>query len=170
MPALPSGPLSSLALPSFDLHAAPALEATLPDSINGQQVQKFSFSLAQLSAISGSTSDTDKAFTNWVQSLGKNPSDVNVAAGNSTGTPRITVVAIQVSGADPSTMLSKFQQSLQQQNITATQTTVGGKTVLQLSDPTQTGTVSYAYARNDILYMAQSTDASAAQAAVQALP
>ncbi len=161
----------SFALPSFDLHGAPSLEAAIPGSVNGRSLTKASFSMAQLSALSGgSDTSSDKTFNAWLQSLGKNPSDVNVAVGIAQGTPALTIGAIQVNGADQTKLLNTFLAASQTQDMAVSQTTLGGKSVAKVADKTGTASPSYVYAKGDILYYVQADDDTTAGQALSALP
>ncbi len=166
------GPLASLALPTFDLHAAPGLEATLPDAVGGRPLRKASYTLAQLNALGMASTPSGEQLGAWAQALGKGPGDVLIATATpQTGeTPSLQLVAIQIRGADPARLLPAFEQAQQPAGQVATPTSVAGKQVISMSGGSQSGLTTYAYPKADVLYMATSSDPSTAAAAIQALP
>lgn len=162
-----SGP--SLPIPSIDMHADTSLEALLPSTVAGQTLQKVSFSLAQLGAI-GNATNGDQTFNQWLSSLGKSPSDVNLAVASSESGSGVTITAISVNGANQGQLVSSFVQNAQSQKMTVTQTTLGGKQVARIDDPANANQLSYAYANGDVLFLVETNDQSTAGAALSALP
>lgn len=166
--ALPSG---SGAFPSFSLpHEDPALEAVLPSSINGAQLQKGSFKGAGFVQGAGNNA---KQFTDFLGALGKSPNDVSFAiAVDMSGQFQGSVGAFRVAGADQGQLLTAFTAAAKQGTSGAqvTQANVGGKDVTKIVDPTDTAGAQYVYGKGDTLFLAQAKDDATAATVLQALP
>jgi hypothetical protein len=166
--ALPSG---SGAFPSFSLpHEDPALEAVLPSSINGAQLQKGSFKGAGFVQGAGNNA---KQFTDFLGALGKSPNDVSFAiAVDMSGTFQGSVGAFRVAGADQGQLMTAFTAAAKQgaSGAQVTQANVGGKDVTKIVDPTDTSGAQYVYGKGDTLFLAQAKDDATAATMLQALP
>lgn len=162
--AIPSG-LPSLALPSIAIpsgalpsiagsHAAPDLEAVLPNDIAGTPVSKVSFS--------GETLTTSGVLGPALRALGKQPSDAAAAlSGGDTGPVTITMAAIRVNGVSAAALLQALTvagaAAPSAQSSIGT-LTLGGKQVTTVTNGGSSATTTYAYASGDILYTANGTD------------
>jgi hypothetical protein len=155
-----------------DLHAAPDLEATLPDQLGGQPMQKLSFAGDAFSQM-GSTGDQE--FKDFLERLNAQPQDISVAvAGGEIGTNSVSVAAFRVKGANADTLETEFRNSMDQdasQKLTWTDETIGGKSVVTTTDPadTEQGKV-YVYAKGDTIFFVTSPDPSVATEAITKLP
>jgi hypothetical protein len=155
-----------------DFHAAPDLEATLPDQLAGQPLQKLSFAGDAFSQM-GSTRDQE--FKDFLERLNAQPEDISVAvAGGEIGTNSVSVAAFRVKGANGDTLETEFRNSMDQdasQKLNWSDETIGGKSVVTTTDPAdaEQGKV-YVYAKGDTIFFVTSPDASIATEAITQLP
>jgi hypothetical protein len=158
-PSVVPSPTEDLHLP----HVSAALEDKLPSSIGGIQLQKFSM---DLSAYIASYAGGDKPlYVPWLVKFGKTPDDVNLAAAlDLTQTESFHVQAIEVPGADASSLVVGFADVARSLKWPVTTRTVGTESILAIVDPatTQAGGLGTAYvlARGDVLYTIVTDDAN----------
>ena len=166
--AIPSFTIPSFALPSGDK----ALEARLPDSINGVTFQKYSIAGPDFlnDPSSPGASDLNAALT----ALGKSPSDVGVAvAADPSGQIDLTLGAFQIVGTDSGALINAFVNATKNETPGAVVTTasVGGKNVTEITNPEQADQGPIAiYANGDTLFFAQSADPALLATGIAALP
>jgi hypothetical protein len=158
--AAASGAAPSFALPSLPSEAKD-LEALLPDTICGDKATKVSMTGGSFLANAGAE------FTAALSALGKSPADVSVAvAGGASG---CSAVAMRIAGADQNALQSAVLASVQKAGGTApTQSSLGGKTVYVITDAS--GKKSYAYFKNDTIFIADTTSEADAGTIIQGLP
>jgi hypothetical protein len=173
LPSIPTGSdIPSFELPSFSFPSEDKdLEAKLPSTINGVTLTKYSFKGGDFLEAGASNSQD---LLDLLTALGKTPNDLSVAfAGDPAGNLDVQIGAFRVAGADSNALLAGFIASANKETPeeAVSQGNVGGKNVTQITDPTDptTGTV-YVYANGDTLFYVESSDASLAGAALQALP
>jgi hypothetical protein len=163
---LPSG----LPIPSFDLNGDPALAATLPGSVGGYTLQKFSM---RGDVFMGSGTVSDPSFQKFLDSVGAKLSDVSVAVGSATaGTDVFTIVAFRVAGATASALQQEFLGAIASSGQVSgwTTQTVGGKSVSVASNTGTEGGSLYAYVTGDTLYYIVTTNTSLAEQGLSQLP
>jgi hypothetical protein len=148
-------------------HAAPALEALLPKSLNGTTLTSQS--------VTGDTLLSDdgwsNAFSTFLASAGKTPTDLLYAeAYDPVGATDLTVYAYQITGVSAAdvdkTVLKAWKAN--ETSFTTKTATVGGKKVTQ-------GTISsmsldgYWYEHGDVVFEVQTSDATVAANVLAAL-
>jgi hypothetical protein len=160
--AEPSSAAASFALPSFTLPSgAKDLEALLPAKLCGETAIKLSLSGAQF------TSSADPTFKAILQALGKQASDVSFAiAGAPTG--GCTAGIFRISGVDQNLLQQAFLAEEQKSGVTATQASVGGKSVFVAKQ--SSGSNEYVYFKGDAAIFAQGKDETSAAGILQQLP
>ncbi|HVA87761.1 MAG TPA: hypothetical protein VNF73_15765, partial [Candidatus Saccharimonadales bacterium] len=135
--AFPSG--GSFTIPSFALPSGDkALEARLPDSINGVTLRKFSIAGADFLTNPSSAGASD--LNGALAALGKTPADVSVAvATDPSGELGLTLGAFRIAGTDSGALLNAFVSATQKEapGATVAQTSIGGKNVTQITNPEQ---------------------------------
>jgi hypothetical protein len=165
--------------PSEDLglqHAAPDLEAKLPNIIGNVQLEKMSLPLSTYIA---SSSGGDKTlYAPWLVGFGKTPDEVNIAiATDLTQTENFFEQAIEVSGATASDLSDSFAAEARAKNwpvSTKPESSGLPKTVLQITDPAVKAAgglgTAYVYASGDVLYVVVTDDVSLLIEALIKLP
>jgi hypothetical protein len=165
--ATPTGSLTSgsptavasdpLGLPHLDR----ALEALLPDTIGGVELERFSLTLqAYMASTSGAGENV--LYTPWLVKLGKTPADAIMAVAadlRPQNSLQLIVHAIRVPGVDAATLSSSFSDVASKAGWPVTaHSNYGstGKTVLEIIDPAakEAGDMyaGYVYAKDDVLY------------------
>jgi hypothetical protein len=156
---------SGAPLPSFV--GAPDLEATLPTEAGGISMQAFSMSGPDF--LEG---EENAQFTDFIESLGADISDVSVAlafGANSDGTQIANVLAFQVDGTSADELVEAFKASAEQ-GLVWNPATIGGKSV-EVSEATpEFATPVALYATGDVLYFVSSTDPNAFEEILASLP
>jgi hypothetical protein len=154
--AAPSAEGSAAAGPSgAQSGGASDLEALLPDTLCGAAAIKTSRTGDQLSSTGGS--DLAQAFA-ALAALGKSSNDVTVAVATAPNT-NCTVGILRITGIDTTLLQSAMTAAAGQSGSTATQTTIGGKTVWKTVGPTDT---TYTYFNGDkVVFATAKTDAEA---------
>jgi hypothetical protein len=147
------------ALPS----GAPDLEALLPDTICGQTAVKTSLAGNQL-ANSGA-GGLAQAFA-ALAALGKSSNDFAMAIASAPNTD-CNIGVMRIAGIDTTMLQSVMTSAAAQQGGTATQTTIGGKTVYKITEGANT---TYVYFTGDKVVFATAKNDSDAQAMLQNLP
>jgi hypothetical protein len=148
------------------LHADPALEAQLPNEINGRTLEKLSLRATASSALTPRI----KAL---LERLGTSAESFSMAiAVDPTGTMPAQLFAIRLAGTDAEPVIQALinAQRAFAAGVTIQQATVGGKTVTTITDPSGVAGVVYAYARGDIVFGAESHDAATAEMVLRAMP
>jgi hypothetical protein len=157
-----SGALPSFVIPSFT--ADKDLEALLPSTFDGAPLQKISFKGAQFLG-QDPTSDSNKIVT----ALGLNASDVSAAAAaDAAGKLDVTFAAIRFAGADSGKLLEVFKAASQASGELIGSVNLGGKDVIKTKD--SSGTFSYFYVRNDVVFGVTTKDDATAAKALAVLP
>ena len=155
---IPTFDLGSLDLSSFDRPsvAPPSfvhneeLEAMLPDSIGGQPVIKQSVG-GQVFIDTG----MGAAFEDILADLGASASDLSVAIGSAGA---VTVFAYQVEGQSAEQVFAGLEAAFQAGGAgTVSEMTVGGRTVNQVTTPTET---TYIYLARDVVFIIGGTGAA----------
>jgi hypothetical protein len=172
--AAPSVATPSVAAPSAEGSAgtqasgaqsggASDLEALLPDTLCGAAAVKTSRNGAQLSATGGS--DLAQAFA-ALAALGKSSNDIGVAVATAPNTD-CTVGILRITGIDATLLQSAMNAAAAQSGSTATQTTIGGKTVWKTVGPTNT---TYTYFNGDKVVFATAKSDAEAESIFSSLP
>lgn len=148
------------ALPSEDK----ALEARLPDSLNGVGLCKGSF---RGNTILGSSPGSDVLAL--LARFGRTVDDYTMAIGSEPTASLNSLGAIRLTGVDGDQFLSAYLSLNQKANsrLQVAPATLGGKNVMVMMDPDGT---TYIYANGDTLFYAQSTDPAWAAVGLAALP
>jgi hypothetical protein len=136
--------------PNTAVHEFPALEARLPDNIDGKPVQKFSL-------ISDPSLQVPKTLE-VLRRLNKTPNDVQLANGFVTGAD-VTLSAMRIIGSDAVKAAVAFEQVDEGDPSTTTTyapAVVAGKRVLVR---TSGDTVSYLYPLDDVIFVVGGTRA-----------
>ncbi len=149
--------------PTPDYHAAPALEARLPDSIGGVAMQKISMNGADFLAAGSATGQTD--LQTMLQQLGKTTADLFVAeTWDPTATSQSQAAIFQVKGADPTKLLSLWvagQVAATGKKTRVTNVTIAGQRVTRLEDfSADPSRVSYAWSSGDSIVIVGTKDES----------
>jgi hypothetical protein len=143
---MPTFDLGSFAIPSFALPSFTRneeLEALLPDTIGGQPVIKQS-----LSGQAFIDMGMGAAFEDILADVGASAGDLSVAIG-SAGT--LIVFAYQVEGASAEQVFGGLEAALQAGGGgTVSEITVGGRTLSQVTAPTET---TYIYLASDVVFV-----------------
>jgi hypothetical protein len=145
-------------------HAAPDLEARLPNEINGVTLQKLS--------VAGTTlmNDTDEDFQSLIQALGASPEDVSVALAGADSELDLTLSAIRVAGAQGSQFIQNMVDTAvaEDEGSTSTQVDLAGRPVVTITSPDAGDT--YLVAVGDAVYVVETRDPALAATAVGLLP
>ncbi len=167
---IPSG-LPSFEIPSFEIptfHADPELEGRIPGTVGGQTIETQSISGADF----GSTGGED--FQAFLTSLGKQPSDVTLAVGQSADRS-LSITAFRVAGVEGQRALDeliRIQQGNADEPVTVSQANIGGKNVTTIleegADPaTET---QYIYASGDVFFQVGGSNQALVTEAITQLP
>jgi hypothetical protein len=149
--------------PTPNVHAAPALEAKLPDSIGGVAMSKFSMGGADF--LSGGTVTGKAQLKELLDQLGKTDADLLLAdTYDPTGASQDQAAIFQVQGADPTKLLDLWvaaQTAITHGKTRVSNVTVGGRQLTRLEDfSSEPSRVTYAWSSGDsIMIVAASTDA-----------
>jgi hypothetical protein len=139
-----------VAEPSFTEGAVADLEAMIPDKVGDLTIRKTS--------------------AKFVSDLGVKPSDISIAVGTgfSTNDSRVVIFALRAAGASTDRLLSGFKEATAQspEPFSWTSTDVGGK---QVETATDGASITYLYAKGDVLFWVNG-DAASAEEAVSGLP
>jgi hypothetical protein len=164
----PSGsPAASSAIaspsPTANVHAAPELEARLPDSIGGVPMSKFS--MGGVDFMAGGSASGQSQLKELLQQLGKTDADLLVAdTYDPTGASTDQAAIFQVKGADPTKLLDLWvaaQTAITNDKTRVSNVTVDGRQLTRLEDFTsEPSRVTYAWSSGDLIVLvAASTDA-----------
>jgi hypothetical protein len=175
--AIPTLPGGSIAIPTFDTNADPALAARFPTQVAGQpvtNVQTVRF-MDFLTLLGSSDPAQATAFTQAMASIGVDPRTLTEGTGMATvNDSTVPFEAIHTPGVDANRFIQVMPQlsvlfSPEDQPPTLGQATIGGKNVTTLTDPS-TGDVSYLYANGDVVWSVNSSDQAEVEAVLAALP
>jgi hypothetical protein len=154
----------SVGLPSFELPSgAKDLEALLPAQLCGETAIKFSMSGAQFATTA------EEEFTKTLSDLGKSANDVSFAAAASSSGD-CSAGIFRINGVDQGRLQQVFLDASKSEGSTATQSTVGGKTVYVISSTSGEPGNQYVYFKGDAVLFAQAGTEADAAGIVQALP
>jgi len=170
-PPAPTSPASSPAAsaaiaspsPTANVHAAPELEARLPDSIGGVAMSKFS--MGGVDFMAGGSASGQAQLKELLQQLGKTDGDLLLAdTYDPTGASADQAAIFQVKGADPTKLLDLWvaaQTAITNNKTRVANVTVVGRQLTRLEDFTsEPSRVTYAWSNGDsIVIVAASTDA-----------
>jgi hypothetical protein len=169
--AASSGAISSGLFPFPSLgNSDTALEALLPDTIDGITLQKYSMRADQFAG----SAQADPQTQAFLSSLGVSLSDISVAFGfgiDASTQQALGLFAFKAPGASSDTLLSVFKTAANTGGTTYNwqSQTVGGKSVQVASEPDQPEVQVYLYATNGVLFLVSGTGQTAADA-LSALP
>jgi hypothetical protein len=108
----------------------------------------------------------------FFEAVGGDASDVSTAFGIGTdanGQRAVSTVAFRVAGADPEILREQFVRTLQAQQGTAEEATIGGKDVLEVR-PAVGESISYVYVSGDVVFVVATEPVELAEDALAALP
>lgn len=163
-----ASPGGSLGIPQFN--ADPALEAQIPNQINGVTLQKLSFR-GQDFVTAGAATDPELA--QLFQRLGTSPQNLSIAIGfDASGSMQTGVLAIRVAGSDANRVIQELGNAARQQNAAASvsQRTVGAKSVTTITEPDDSSGAIHLYARGDTVFGVTGGDAAATDQILGQLP
>ena len=145
-PAETSQPDFSFVIPSF--HSDVDLESLVPKQIGGETVIVQSMTGEEF--LGGGSSEE---MTAALASLGKQPSDMTVAFGFTTGdTASVSIIAIRVKGVTGSALYQAIVDAYKSSGgTTVTDASFGGKSVKK-SVPADGSGTSYIYSHDDVLF------------------
>lgn len=151
----------------FDSHADPSLEAALPSDIGGVSLARFSLT-GDNAIMQGAASQYDSLLSK----LGKARGDLAMAgAADPTGSLAGSIVALRVSGADPTALLRAFLevQGSRPSPPTASETNLGGQSVTKLAFSEPGLPYQYVLARGDVLFIVTASHDAVATSFLEAL-
>jgi hypothetical protein len=141
-----------------------ALEAKLPDTIGGVQLEKLSYPLSSyLAPLKGGGDSV--LYTPWLVQFGKNADDINMAvASDLTNTEQYTLQAIEVPGVGAAALTSGFVAVAQKQGWPVGPASIASVSVMEIVDPVTTGAgghgTAYIYSQGDIMFVIVTDDIS----------
>jgi hypothetical protein len=140
--------------PTPNIHAAPELEARLPDTLGGVAMTKLSLDGADF--LSYGTSEGQTQVRSMLQQLGKGEADLLVAqAYDATGGSNDQAAIFQVKGADPAKLLTLWvaaQAAATANMVHATPVIIDGHVLTKLEDASSVPTrTSYAWSSGDAI-------------------
>lgn len=159
--------------PSIETHALPELEALLPASVAGIDLERLSISGPDF--YKTGTDVNRSQLDELLKNLGKTVADLSVAdAGDPTGRAVFELGIFRVAGAAPEQLISEwvaFDQAAKPGRIKVTAETVDGRALTKLVDSSvQVGGTAYAFAIGDAIYLVKADDPKLLSAALVALP
>jgi hypothetical protein len=137
------------------------LEAVLPDTFEGEALQKFSFSGTD--AVRG-----DSTTLAIIAAAGRSVGDFSIAGavGQTSGA---AFMAMRLKGADASMIQRLFEQSAHQSGDEVEQVSLGGQRVYRVSGPTRIGAI-YFVIEGDTAVAVTATDDASAVIGLASLP
>jgi hypothetical protein len=159
--------------PSVDPHEVPDLEALLPATVGGIQMETLSLSGADFYL--GGNDQSRPQLDGLLARLGKAIGDVTVAdAGDPTGKAVLDVGILRVAGVSSDRLLAEWIASWEASKpgqVTHAAATVGGRTLTQLVDASRpVGGRTYAFAKGDMLFLVEADDLALVSSALAQLP
>src|ERR1035437_8340103 len=160
-------------------HSDAQLEALLPGTIGGIDLEKLSMPLSTYMASETCTAATpcgDKAlYTPWLVGFGKTPDDATLAAATDlTKTENVIIQAFKVPGIDGTTLSSTFVAEARKAGWPVSPKTVAAKSVLEVIDPARQSldllSIGYVYAKDDVMYIIITDDPALLVEALIKLP
>lgn len=167
-------PTDGAALPSFELPSSDAeLEALLPDTIGGVEIQKFSMRGGEFMT----SGDDNQEFVDFLNRMNAQPDDVSVAFGfgfSADFEDTAAIFAFRVAGAPTSELVDELQASLEEdstETLDWAPANVGGKSVLRAqADSEEFQGFVYLYGVGDIVFFLNTSDEDAAAEVLSSLP
>jgi len=140
-----------------------ALEALLPDTVDGITLQKYSMKANEFM----NSSQADPQSQAFLNALGVAPSEVSVAFGfgvDIANQSALGVFAFEAPGAGSDRLLTIFKTAAESGDSSYhwQSATVGGKSVQESDEPSQPGLKIYLYATNDVLFLVTGNEGPAA--------
>jgi hypothetical protein len=154
--------------PSFTEGAVADLEALIPDTVGGMQMQKTSTKGDEFI----NSSDSDPAVAKFIEDLGVSPGDISLAIGfgfSADASKSLGMFVFRAQGADTNRLVAAFKEANDADRdapLTWSSASVGGK---QVETAVEGDSTYYLYAKNDILFYL-SGDAASAEEAISGLP
>lgn len=170
IPALPSGAIPSIGVPSSIAPDA-SLESMYPDTIGGNAIEPTSATGEGVFALFGNTDPTE--FNTFLAGIGANISQVSAAMsfnlwpgpteGDFTG---ITIIAMRVQGVSSATTLAGFANLVKEDvpNATIGTQSISGKSVTAITNPENGEDNAYLYGVGDVVFMVGGTQAHVEEA------
>jgi len=154
-------------------HVDTVLEAYLPCTIGGVDLERFSLPLSEY--IASSTGGDRSLYAPWLVGFGLTPEQVNVAVvADLTVQENFVIHAIKVPGADDAKLSSSFADQAKKAGWPVTPKTVTGRALLEITDPAAktagTLSVGYVFASTHVLYTIITDDPSLLVEALIKLP
>jgi hypothetical protein len=167
-------PAAPTAEPTLDIsaglaHSDAKLEALLPGAIGGIPLSKLSMPLstymASLNCDAANPCGDKALYTPWLVGFGKTPDDATLAAATDlTGTEKIVVEGFKVPGVDGPKLSTAFAAQAKKAGWAVSQKSVAAKSVQELIDPARQSlgllAIGYLYAKDDVMYIVLTDDAS----------
>ena len=159
--------------PSIDRHGIPALEALLPASVNGIDLERLSITGPDF--YKTGTDVNRSQLDELLKNLGKTVADLGVAdAGDPTGKAVFEIGIFKVAGAKTAQLLSEwvaFDQAAKPGRIKVSNATVDGRSVTKVVDSSvDVGGTAYAFAVDDAIFLVRADDPALLSAALASLP
>jgi hypothetical protein len=157
-------------LPIPGLNADPALEAQLPSQVRGRTLQKLSFRGSDFLSFAGGA---DNDLKNMFERLGTSPQNMTVAlALDASDLLGAETFAFKLAGTDANRLLQELINSARAENkdVVIGETTLGGKSVTTITNPSSDEGVIYAYAKGDTVFAVQSKDPGVADEVLRQMP
>jgi len=158
--------LVAIGAAAADRHAAPDLEALLPQSLGGVALTIESQTGTELSTNSA-------AFDTFLKTLGKTRADFTLASAYAAGGLKGAAGIWRVNGADSSALMDAFKAALQASSnvpLTVADETVAGHPVTRIGAPGELAQGPlYAFARPDMILFVQTPEPDLASEAIAKL-
>ena len=146
-----------------DRHAAPDLEALLPETLGGVALTIESQAGADLSTNSA-------AFDTFLKTLGKTRADFGLASAYAPGSLKAAAGIWRVNGADPKDLLGAFKVALQASSnvpLTIKEEVIAGHPVTQIGAPGELAQGPlYAFVRANMILFVQTPEPALAEEAI----
>ncbi|MFO0992458.1 MAG: hypothetical protein U1E67_11055 [Hyphomicrobiales bacterium] len=144
-------------------HAAPDIEALLPQSLGGVSLTVESQAGTELSTNSS-------AFDTFLKTLGKTRADFSLASAYAPGGLKGAAGIWRVNGADPAQLIAAFKAALQASSnvpLTIVEETIAGHPVTRIGAPGELAQGPlYAFAKSNMILFVQTPDPALAEEAI----